>query len=97
MAEAAWPGGSLAFDGMALLPAEAAGAPSLSGRARFETSSLPETLAWIGSEAPLAPLAGAVAPRTVPARILVLLVSLALQALWLWVCYGPVQAYWTVP
>lgn len=59
VAEAAWPGGVLAFDGMALLPAEAAGAPSLSGRARFETASLPETLAWIGSEAPLAPLAGA--------------------------------------
>ena len=24
-------------------------------------------------------------------------VSIALQALWLWVCYGPVQDYWTVP
>ncbi|GJE37603.1 AsmA family protein [Methylobacterium persicinum] len=57
--EATWPGGSLALDGMALLPAEAAGSPSLSGRARFETSSLPETLTWLGSEAPLAPLAGA--------------------------------------
>lgn len=58
-AEAAWPGGALAFDGTALLPAEAAGSPSLSGRARFETRSLPETLAWIGRDAPLGPLAGA--------------------------------------
>ncbi|MCJ2014670.1 AsmA-like C-terminal region-containing protein [Methylobacterium sp. J-076] len=58
-AQATWPGGSLAFDGTALLPAEAAGSPSLSGRARFETASLPETLGWIGCEAPLGPLAGA--------------------------------------
>lgn len=58
-AEVTWPGGSLALDGMALLPAETAVSPSLSGHARFETASLPETLAWIGREAPLAPLAGA--------------------------------------
>ncbi|MGC5778986.1 AsmA family protein [Methylobacterium sp. NFXW15] len=58
-AEATWPGGGLAFDGTALLPAEAAGSPSLSGRARFQTKSLPETLAWIGRDAPLSPLTGA--------------------------------------
>jgi hypothetical protein len=46
---------------------------------------------------PLAPLAGAITPRSWPARAAVLVVSLGLQALWLWVCYGPVQDYWTVP
>jgi hypothetical protein len=46
---------------------------------------------------PLAPLVGMVVPRSRPARITVLLASIALQALWLWVCYGPVQDYWTVP
>lgn len=46
---------------------------------------------------PMAPLAGAITPRSVPARAVVLLGSLGLQALWLWVCYGPVQDYWTVP
>lgn len=56
VAEATWPGGALSLDGLALLPAEAAGSPSLSGRARFETTSLPQTLAWLGRDAPLAPL-----------------------------------------
>jgi hypothetical protein len=46
---------------------------------------------------PMAPLAGAITPRSWPARAGVLMVSLGLQALWLWVCYGPVQDYWTVP
>jgi hypothetical protein len=46
---------------------------------------------------PMAPLAGAITPRSWPARAVVLVGSLGLQALWLWVCYGPVQAYWTVP
>ena len=46
---------------------------------------------------PMAPLAGAVVPRSVPARAAVLVVSIALQAVWLWVCYGPVQDFWTVP
>ena len=46
---------------------------------------------------PLAPLVGMVAPRSVPARAAVLAGSIALQALWSWVCYGPVQAFWTVP
>jgi hypothetical protein len=46
---------------------------------------------------PMAPLAGAVTPARLPARIAVLAVCTALQALWLWVCYGPVQAYWSVP
>ena len=59
VAEATWPGGGLSLDGTALLPAEAAGSPSLSGRARFETTSLPETLAWLGWDAPLAPLTSA--------------------------------------
>lgn len=46
---------------------------------------------------PLAPLIGAITPRGWPARIAVLGASIALQGLWLWVCYGPVQDYWTVP
>ena len=46
---------------------------------------------------PMAPLAGAITPRSWPGRIVVLVVATALQALWLWVCYGPVQDYWTVP
>ena len=46
---------------------------------------------------PMAPLAGTITPRSWPARIVVLAVAAALQALWLWVCYGPVQDYWTVP
>ncbi len=46
---------------------------------------------------PMAPLAGAVVPRSIPARAAVLIVSVALQALWLWVCYGPAQTYWSVP
>ena len=46
---------------------------------------------------PLAPLTGMVVPRSRPARAGVLAGSIALQALWLWVCYGPVQEFWTVP
>ena len=46
---------------------------------------------------PLAPLVGTIAPRRPAARVAVLAGSLALQALWLWVCYGPRQEYWTVP
>ena len=46
---------------------------------------------------PMAPLVGAITPRSVPARAAVLIVSVALQGLWLWVCYGPFQLYWTVP
>jgi hypothetical protein len=46
---------------------------------------------------PMAPLAGALAPRALPARIAVLAAAAALQGLWLWTCYGPVQDYWTVP
>jgi hypothetical protein len=46
---------------------------------------------------PLAPLAGMVVPRSWPARAGVLAGSIGLQALWLWVCYGPVQDFWTVP
>lgn len=33
--------------------------PVMSGQVRFETRSLPESLAWIGRDVPLAPLAGA--------------------------------------
>jgi hypothetical protein len=46
---------------------------------------------------PLAPLAGALVPRSVPARVAVLCVSVALQALWMWCTYGPFQAFWSVP
>jgi hypothetical protein len=46
---------------------------------------------------PMAPLAGAITPRSTSARVGVLAVCVALQALWLWVCYGPVQDFWTVP
>jgi hypothetical protein len=46
---------------------------------------------------PMAPLAGAVVPRSAPARAMVLVGAVALQALWLWVCYGRDQDYWTVP
>ena len=46
---------------------------------------------------PMAPLAGAITPARAPARVAVLVVCAALQGLWLWVTYGPVQAYWTVP
>lgn len=46
---------------------------------------------------PMAPMLGAITPRSWPARALVLAVSIALQGLWLWVCYGPFQDYWTVP
>jgi hypothetical protein len=46
---------------------------------------------------PMAPLVGAITPRYWPARILVLVAGVGLQALWLWACYGPVQDYWTVP
>ncbi|MDP4002019.1 AsmA-like C-terminal region-containing protein [Methylobacterium sp. NEAU K] len=57
-AQMTWPGGSLAADGTAAMP-EGAGLPALAGQARFETRSLPETLAWIGRDAPLSLLAGA--------------------------------------
>jgi hypothetical protein len=46
---------------------------------------------------PLAPLAGALVPRRRPARAVLLVVSVALQGLWLWCTYGPFQAYWSVP
>ncbi len=58
-AEAAWPGGGLSLDGMALLPAELAGGPTFAGHARLRTDSLPTTLAWLGGDAPLAPLTAA--------------------------------------
>ena len=53
-----WAGGSLSADGSAGLPEDGSAMPVLAGRARFETRSLPETLAWLGRDAPLAPLAG---------------------------------------
>ncbi|MDQ1531249.1 MAG: hypothetical protein QOE37_1354 [Microbacteriaceae bacterium] len=46
---------------------------------------------------PMAPLAGAVVPRSPPLRIGLLAASVALQGLWLWCTYGPFQAYWSVP
>jgi AsmA protein len=58
-AEVTWPGGSLTADGTVEAAGPAASLPTLAGQARFETRSLPETLSWIGQEAPLSPLAGA--------------------------------------
>lgn len=58
-AEATWQGGSLALDGTMALDGEAQTPAALSGRARFETRSLSDTMAWIGRDAPLTPLAGA--------------------------------------
>ncbi|WP_457107029.1 AsmA family protein [Methylobacterium sp. P5_C11] len=58
-ADVTWPGGSLAADGTMGLSAEGGASPALSGELRFATRSLPESLAWLGREAPLAPLAGA--------------------------------------
>ncbi|MCU1473577.1 hypothetical protein [Amnibacterium sp.] len=46
---------------------------------------------------PLAPLAGALVPRRRPGRAALLIVSVALQGLWLWCTYGPFQVYWSVP
>ncbi len=46
---------------------------------------------------PMAPLAGALTPRSIPARAAVLVLAVALQALWLWVVLGPFQTYWSVP
>ena len=58
-ADVTWPGGSLAVDGTVMAAPEGAALPNLTGRLRFETRSLPETVAWIGRDVPLAPLAGA--------------------------------------
>lgn len=60
-AAASWPGGSLAADGTLDPPGAGAAMPVLAGRARFETRSLPDCLAWIGHDVPLSPLAGAFA------------------------------------
>ena len=46
---------------------------------------------------PMAPLAGAVVPRSTGVRALVLLVCLAAQALWMWCVLGLPQTYWAVP
>ncbi|WP_244471660.1 AsmA family protein [Methylobacterium sp. ARG-1] len=54
-----WPDGSLALDGTAGPPLDGGAMPVLAGRARFESRALPETLAWLGRDAPLASLAGA--------------------------------------
>ena len=58
-AEVAWPGGSLAANGTVAAAGAGAALPVLAGQVRFETRSLPESLAWIGQDVPLAPLAGA--------------------------------------
>ncbi|MEH3066309.1 MAG: AsmA family protein [Methylobacterium radiotolerans] len=58
-AEITWPDGRLAADGTVAPPAEGSALPVMSGQVRFETRSLPESLAWIGRDMPLAPLAGA--------------------------------------
>ncbi len=47
---------------------------------------------------PMFPLAGALAqPRSVVYRISVVIVSLLLQFVWLWLTWGPVSSWWTVP
>lgn len=46
---------------------------------------------------PMAPLAGALVPASRTGRAALLVVSTALQALWIWVVLGPVQDFWTVP
>ncbi len=47
---------------------------------------------------PMFPLAGALAqPRSVLYRIAVVVVSLLLQFVWLWLTWGPVSSWWTVP
>ena len=53
---ATWPGGSFAADGTLAPTSDGSGLPELAGRARFETRSLPETLAWLTRDAPLSPL-----------------------------------------
>ncbi|MCJ2144628.1 AsmA family protein [Methylobacterium sp. E-066] len=58
-ASVTWPDGSLAAKGTAGSPPDGDGLPALAGRARFESRSLPRTLAWLGRDAPLAALAGA--------------------------------------
>lgn len=46
---------------------------------------------------PMAPLAGAVTPRSTPVRGLVVIACLGLQALWMWCVLGLPQVYWAVP
>lgn len=47
---------------------------------------------------PMFPLLGALAqPRSVPYRISLVVVSLALQWFWLWTTWGPREFYWSVP
>lgn len=58
-AEIVWPDGSLTADGTVAPAAEGGALPALAGQVRFETRSLPGSLAWIGRAVPLAPLAGA--------------------------------------
>ncbi|GJD55896.1 AsmA family protein [Methylobacterium dankookense] len=52
-----WPGGSLSAEGDARLAAEPSRGLALEGTGKLETRSLPQTLAWIGRDAALAPLA----------------------------------------
>lgn len=52
-----WPGGSLSAEGDARRAAEPSRGLALEGTGRLETRSLPQTLAWIGRDAALAPLA----------------------------------------
>ena len=46
---------------------------------------------------PMAPIAGAVAPRSRTVRAGVLVACVGLQALWLWCIDGQPQVYWSVP
>lgn len=54
-----WPNGTLAVDGTVETALSERAWPVLAGQMRAETRSLPESLAWIGLNVPLAPLAGA--------------------------------------
>lgn len=47
---------------------------------------------------PMFPMAGALAqPRSTVYRVSIVVVLLTMQLVWLWVTWGPIQAYWTTP
>ncbi|MCJ2072999.1 AsmA family protein [Methylobacterium sp. J-030] len=54
-----WPEGSLTVDGTVVTAVSGAAWPILAGQMRVETRSLPDSLAWVGLNVPLSPLAGA--------------------------------------
>jgi len=47
---------------------------------------------------PMFPMVGALAqPKSVAYRVSMVVCLMSLQILWLWVTWGPIQAYWTTP